>query len=332
MRQAESDGALSGHGGRVDVARALYPGAAQPWIDLSTGINPVPWRPDPDLRIDVGPLPSGTALRDLEAAAARRFGVGPERIAALPGSEIGLRLLRFAGLPEPLLRVGPGYATHGAVASAMLSHDALDRYGGGTILLANPNNPDGRRLSPEHLADLAARQARSGGWLVVDEAFADTDPATSVLPLLDDTDPVIVLRSFGKFFGLAGLRLGFAVAPGGVIARFRSLLGDWPVSTHAIAYGTAAYRDDAWISRARIALADRAAGLDRLLERHGLLATGACPLFRLVDHPQALAIFERLAQAGILVRAFDYAPSWLRFGLPADDAAFDRLDRALAGG
>lgn len=107
------------------------------------------------------------------------------------------------------------------------------------------------------------------------------------------------MRSFGKFFGLAGVRLGFVIAAPAILSRLRDLLGDWPVSTHAIAWGSAAYADRQWIATTRIALVERAAALDAVLARHGLIAQGACSLFRMVETPEAPVIFARLAAVGI---------------------------------
>ena len=325
---------LSRHGGRIDDAMRLFPDAPRPWLDLSTGINPEPWRPPEPLPFDPGRLPAQSALRDLEAAAAAYFGVSPERVAAVPGSEIALRLLPRLGAPVPNASPLPGYPTHAEVARERLDLSIIEATTGqaGTILLANPNNPDGRQIAPERLLLLAQRQAASGGWLAVDEAFLDATPAMSLLPHLRGDEPVIVFRSFGKFFGLAGIRLGFVAGPSEVIGRLRALLGDWPVSAQAIAIGCAAYRDVAWIETTRDQLASRAARLDRHLARNGLTPFGACPLFRLVETPESSVIFERLARAGILVRPFRDQPNWLRFGVPAKEDDLARLDRALAGG
>jgi len=142
----------------------------------------------------------------------------------------------------------------------------------------------------------------------------------------------MVFRSFGKFFGLAGVRLGFVLAPRPILARYRALLGDWPIDATALAIGTLAYQDRAWIEATRTSLAARASTFDGLLEAHGLMPEGKSPLFRLVSHPDAAAFFARMARAHVLVRPFDYAPHWLRFGVPADTAALDRVDRALRHG
>ncbi|WP_367113501.1 aminotransferase class I/II-fold pyridoxal phosphate-dependent enzyme [uncultured Sphingomonas sp.] len=331
MTQAEM-GALTHHGGRIDAARTLFPDAPTPWLDLSTGINPVPWTPPQGLAVDAAPLPDRTALASLEALAAAHFGVAAERVAAVPGSEMALRLLPQLGVPQPIVAVRPSYGTHGAVASSRVDQSGLDDWAGqaGSLLIANPNNPDGVHRSPEQLARLAAVQAKAGGWLILDEAFADA--MSELGPGFGGGERVVVLRSFGKFFGLAGVRLGFVIAAPDILARLRDLLGDWPVSAHAIAWGRAAYADRAWIAATRTALVERAAALDALLAQHGLNAQGACPLFRMVETPAAPAIFWRLAAAGILVRPFADAPERLRFGVPAAAAELERLDEALRHG
>jgi hypothetical protein len=175
-------------------------------------------------------------------------------------------------------------------------------------LLANPNNPDGRIVARDDLRDWHDRLMRRDGWLVVDEAFADAAPQFSVSSKVGQWPRLITLRSFGKFFGLAGLRLGFVLAPPEVTAMLRAILGDWPLSAGAIAMGRAAYQDAAWIAQARRDLAQRATQMDRLLAGHGLKTRGACPHFRLIEDDAAQTLFNTLAQAHILSRPFDYAP------------------------
>ncbi|MGE8134074.1 threonine-phosphate decarboxylase [Novosphingobium subterraneum] len=323
------------HGGRLSDAQRAFPGAPMPWLDLSTGINPEPWRGFGELEFDWQRLPDEVALHALETAAATCFGARSQQVLALPGTEFGLRGLASLGLPAPFRHVWPGYRTHAealpeseAIPFEAVMMKAAQR---GTIVLANPSNPDGRLVTPADLLDLARRLAKAGGWLVVDEAFVDAHADHSIVPLLDGSEPVIVTRSFGKFFGLAGVRLGFAVGPAETIARWRSALGSWPLSAAAIAIGTAAYADTGWIAATRSTLFERAGAMDGVLRRHGLEPTGACPQFRLVEC-DAAQCFERLAGAGILTRPFDYEPRWLRLGVPAAADELDRLDRALGHG
>ncbi|MCJ8159665.1 aminotransferase class I/II-fold pyridoxal phosphate-dependent enzyme [Sphingomonas sp. LaA6.9] len=329
--------AWSTHGGRLAEAAIAFPDAPLPWIDLSTGINPHAWDASRAGPIDWRALPGESALNELEAAAAAHFGIMPDHVCAVPGSEMGLRLLASAGLPAPIRHVAPGYATHGALAAGgAITAAALleEARRGGTILLANPNNPDGRLWDTATLIEAASRLAAASGVLIIDEAFADVDPSIGVWPSLPTAlhRHVIVMRSFGKFFGLAGLRLGFVCAVPDRLSVVRETLGSWPVSAGAIAIGTAAYRDHAWIAAMRARLEAEAHSLDVLLRAHDLEVHGACPLFRLVETPDAHLLFTRLARQGILTRPFDHASGWLRIGLPSDAVARARLDHALRHG
>jgi len=321
------------HGGQLADAAVAFPDAPAPWLDLSTGINPEPWTGTARLAIDWQSLPDAAAIRALEAAAARHFGAGASDVLALPGTEFGLRGLRGLPLPAPFRHVAPGYGTHGealpdsrAITADRLAEEAAL---GGTILCANPANPDGRLIAVERLLLIAATLRRSGGWLVIDEAFVDAHCDASILPRLSGSEPIIVMRSFGKFFGLAGVRLGFAVAPPAIITAWRAAIGSWPVSAAAIAIGAAAYADADWIAATRARLRARADAMDAVLRRHGLEPQGASPLFRLVEC-DAAGLFARLARQGILTRPFAYAPRWLRLGVPSCAADLDRLDRALS--
>jgi len=318
------------HGGSLAEARATFGEGNAPWLDLSTGINPHGW-PAETVGIDWRRLPEAGALVALETAAADYLGVAPEHVAAVPGSEIGLRLLGTL-LEGAARHIPPSYRTHAEAfpGSTPLAADALARVTDGVVVLANPNNPDGRIFGARELR--AAHERLRSGWLIVDEAFADADPTGSVAAQVRDDARLIVLRSFGKFFGLAGVRLGFVVAPRPIVARLRAVLGAWPVSAAAIAIGTAAYRDAAWIAAMRVRLAVEAASLDAVLVRCGLSPVGACPLFRLVAVEDAEATFTHLARRAILTRPFEGDRHHLRIGLPVDAAALARLERALADG
>ena len=319
------------HGGCLAQARATFGEGPEPWIDLSTGINPLPWPGAGALEPDWHSLPDPQALAALEAIAARHFCVDPALCCAVPGSEMALRLLGTV-TGQTGAHLAPAYRTHAVACPEAIDLVARPPSEARLLLLANPNNPDGRIVPAARLEQWLHWQERSGGWLVVDEAFADAAPQASIAPLVQEHRRLIVLRSFGKFFGLAGVRLGFVLAPPPIIAAYRQVLGDWPLSVAALAIGAGAYADEAWIAATRLALPARAAALDAMLRDHGFRAWGACPLFRLIETDDAGALFERLARRAILTRPFAYHSRWLRLGLSADERAMARLDRALADG
>jgi len=324
-----------GHGGGLADACAAFGGSPGDWVDLSTGINPHAWSGASDAAIDWRRLPDPAAIGELESVAADYFGVPPANICAVPGTELALRMLRDIVSADGVHRT-PCYGTHAVTIAG--SRPVADRdlpeaaRQGRTILFANPGNPDGRLLDHAMLHHLAATTDASGGWLVVDEAFADAAPTVSIAPATGRYSRLIVLRSFGKFFGLAGVRLGFIVAQPLVLDRFRLRLGSWPVSTAAIQIGREAYRDSAWSTAMRARLQPEADALDTILQRHGFTPRGACPLFRLIETNAAASLFERLARRLILTRPFDYEPCWLRIGLPGSAEALERLDDALSNG
>ena len=314
------------HGGRLSQARTRYPGAPEPFLDLSTGINPdaypfTPPPPDAWRR-----LPEPEAIQALEAAAARAYGVpSPAMAVAGPGSQALIQLLPRL-LPFPAIAIpAPTYAEHAAAwrAAGAEVHDAPPEACRAAVV-CNPNNPTGRRHDPATLAGLATRLET----LVVDEAFADFEPGLSLAPRLP-IPGLVLLRSFGKPYGLAGLRLGFALAEPRLAARIRQALGPWPVSGPAALIGAEALNDAAWRSRAAAQAQAAAARLDALLRSAGLMPLGGAALFRLAAVPDAAALARRLAKAGILVRAFEQQPAWLRFGLPPDEQAWTRLGEAL---
>ena len=205
-----------------------------------------------------------------------------------------------------------------------------DVAGADLAVVVNPNNPDGCILARADLLACAAELRSRGGVLVVDEAFMDVGPADTSLCGDVGLGNIVVLRSFGKFFGLAGLRLGFALAAPGLAARLRASLGPWAVSGAAIAVGEPALEDRAWTQATRALLAREAQRLDELLTGVGLNVCGGTSLFRLVRTTAASELFHHLGRAGILVRRFDEQPAWLRLGLPAGEDAWRRLRTALA--
>jgi cobalamin biosynthesis protein CobC len=327
-------GTLIYHGGALEVARRLAPAAPEPWIDLSTGINPHAY-PLPDLRLEAwSRLPEGGALAKLEAAAALRYSMVAENVVAGPGSQALIQALSGIlphGAVGALAPTYGGFAAAFATAGARVVEakrlddmEALD-----VAIVVNPNNPDGRIISRPALLDLHARLARRGGVLIVDEAFADFDGESlaSMLP----ANGAVVLRSFGKAYGLAGLRLGFALASPDIVLSLRAALGSWPVSGPAIAIGAHALADSDWLEAMRSQLGDDVARLDALLHGAGWRIVGGTRLFRLAAHADARTAFDRLLVAGILTRPFADMSNWLRFGIPGDENAWKRLATALQG-
>lgn len=335
---AAADSLLRQHGGRLNHARTLHPGAPEPWIDLSTGINPTPYPVAPAGESARMRLPDPEQLKALEAIAGKSFGVmDPARIVATAGSESALRAMPYLLRSSVAIISGPTYSSHADAwirAGARVSDDMLDASTvppGSAVTLVNPNNPDGRVTARAHVLELHDRLADRDSFLVVDEAFADVEPECSVADVAG-TSPyprLVVLRSFGKFYGLAGVRLGFVIAASAIVDRVRDLIGDWPLSGDAIHAGLAAYADVAWADRMRVHLKVTAQRLDDLLTRSGLEIVGGTSLFRLARSASAERCLARLLQAGILVRPFDHDASLLRFGLPHGEEAWDRLRNAL---
>lgn len=326
------------HGGDLCAARRLFPDAPEPFVDLSTGINPYSYKVQAVSPLLFERLPQPDALDRLLAAAAEVYGApSPACVVAAPGTQILLPLvaaLKSAGRAAVL---GPTYAEH-AQAAALCGHRIAEAQSMRALadadlaILVNPNNPDGRIAATADLLALAdALQSRTG-ILVVDEAFMDVGPPAASLASKVERDGIVVLRSFGKFFGLAGLRLGFAIAAPDIAARLRASLGPWAVSGPAITIGATALADRSWIEATRRKLAQAAQRLDMLLADAGLDVVGGTSLFRLAQTPAAATQYEALGRAGILVRRFAEHPTWLRFGLPGDEPAWERLEKALTGG
>ena len=321
------------HGGALDTAMARHGGTRADWLDLSTGINPVPW-PVPELPPEAWTrLPDRALLRDCLAAARTCYRVPDHAaIVAAPGTQAILQWLPhlFPGRDASVVEPAYGeYAETFRLAGRAVTGIASLRSESGeaTVVIAgHPNNPDGRLVAA---ADLQAVLAL-GGTAVIDEAFGDVAPEASLVPLAG-VPGLVILKSFGKFFGLAGLRLGFAIGAPETMDRLQALLGPWAVSGPALEVGGRALGDAAWIAATRLRLAADRSRLEALLAAQGFSAVGGTDLFVTVRHERAGAIREELAARHILVRGFSHSPDWLRFGLPADEGQFARLGDALAG-
>jgi len=322
------------HGGKLDAARRLFPDAPEPWIDLSTGINPIPYQIGEIPTEAWTRLPQADDLAALENAARGAYGPGPGAdVIAAPGTQA---IIQWLPRIFPVRRVGILGHTYGehaecwraAGAEVVAAHSLADFAGCDAGVVVNPNNPDGRLIDPAELARAAQTLAAQGGLLVVDEAFMDVmPPGMSLIP--DLPAGAIVMRSFGKAYGLAGLRLGFAVATGSLGEGLRAAMGPWAVSGPAIEIGRRALVDRDWLTAATARLGDESRQLDHLLTEAGFTLVGGTPLFRLAECGDAAMWFRKLGRAGILTRPFPTKPSVLRFGIPSDRRGWARLETAL---
>ncbi len=327
------------HGGGLDAAIARYGGARADWVDLSTGINPVPY-PVGDIAMDAWTaLPDRTA-QDRLIAAARRFWNVPDgaSVVAAPGASALIarmpELTDYSGAYIP----GPTYNEHAAAFAAALKLDGTEDPDAPTHVYVHPNNPTGQFWDATIFGDQPLT--------IVDESFCDVSPDASHIARA--TDPgVVVLKSFGKFWGLAGLRLGFAIAAPATLApvdvlelgdgtsevipraSMEDILGPWAVSGPALEIAARALEDDDWADATRARLSEDADRLDGLMTRAGATVVGGTTLFRLYDVGDAGAWQDRLAKGHVWSRIFPYSGSWLRLGLPAPDQ-WEQLEAALA--
>jgi len=319
------------HGGRLRNAALQYGIAEADWLDLSSGLAPWPF--------DVPTIPLRAWARlpetddGLEHSACDYYGAA--QVLPVAGSQMAIQLLPRLRRAGKVGVLSPCYAEHaeawrraGYIVREVLEAevdfflDSLD-----VLVVVNPNNPTGLSLTPERLLDWHARLAQRGGWLVVDEAFMDVTPHLS---LADQTHQVglIVLRSFGKFFGLAGVRLGFVLAERRLLKLLAEQVGPWVVSGPTRVLGQACLLDTAAQVRQRQRCEASSQRLALILERYGFKPQGGCGLFQWLVTDQAQELHDFMARRGILLRLFVHNSS-LRFGLPADDAEFLRLEQAL---
>lgn len=342
------------HGGAIDVAARKYGIAAADWLDLSTGINP---RAYPVPEIDLchwQRLPLSSELGQLkETAAAYYHAPDASNLVCTPGTQALIQTIPFWLRDiNPVAKVhimGPTYGEHkrcwqragndcNIIETAPderfgKAHDILTSAASDTVfILVNPNNPDGKLLSPAEILELGKLAAERDCWMIVDEAFMDCTPDQSACPLIDEMPRTIILRSFGKFFGLAGARLGCAVMAPDLAKNLEQRIGPWAVPGPTIAIGIDAFSNTDWQSQTRARLHADGLRLDDMIARHtNLKPSGATDLFRYYDGAECAELADHLGKAGILVRLFDHDTNKVRFGLPDGDQNWDRLETALSG-
>lgn len=320
------------HGGDPAAAERIFPDGPRPWIDLSTGVSPFAY-PLPDIRDEAWRrLPHPEARERLLIAAAVAYGA--EVVAGSGTHGLMNEIVRLLPPTEAAI-VSPTYAEH-ARSCKLAGHRVREVADPASVpesarlvIVVNPNNPTGQIFGRSGMLELAERVSAAKGLLIVDEAFMDSiEPDQSLCGLVAER-PLVVLRSFGKFYGLPGLRLGFAVADRSIASRLASAMGPWPVSGAAIEIGAAALGDRRWQDSQRKRLASAASRLDGLLRDAGFAAEGASPLFRIVASEKSTALFNRLGGAGIWTRRFSNDPNLLRLGLPGSDHEWSRVQAAL---
>ncbi len=324
------------HGGRLRAAAARFSAPGRrlaDWLDLSTGINPQGYRV---------PILDAACWRclpddddDLAAVAAAYY--GNPNLLPVPGSQAAIQLLPALFRPLAVSCLTPIYEEHPQAWQRAghqvrrLSRATLARALAAAtpvIVVGHPNNPDARRYAAGDLIEVAAQLRRRGGWLIVDEAFGDCEPDNCVTPAAGALAPnLISLRSLGKFFGLAGARVGFVFGAPDKLERLRDALGPWPLSGPSRVVASRALADAAWQERTRGQLALASARLQSLLAAYGELSPG--PLFVSLSTPRSLALYQHLAEQAILTRHFP-ADDLLRFGLPGSEVDWQRLAAALA--
>lgn len=315
------------HGGKLAAAAREHGIPLDKWVDLSTGIHPVGY--------PVPPIPPGCWLRlpededGLLPAAADYYGT--TQLLPCAGSQAAIQALPLLRAPSRVGVLSPTYAEH-AHAWRQAGHAVETRadYEAGNLdvlVLANPNNPTGRQIPAATLLEWHAELASRGGWLVVDEAFMDATPEFS-LSAHAGLPGLIILRSLGKFFGLAGIRAGFVLSWPELLAALQEKLGPWSVAHPTRWVTQQALANHAWQAEQRIWLAQHSLQLAELLTRHDLAPNGGTALFQWVKTPDAEKIHHQLARLGILTRLFTETSS-LRFGLPPDERAWAKLDYLL---
>ena len=305
------------HGGGVDAAVARWGGTRAEWLDLSTGINPVPYPLPEFTAADWNDLPDRGA-QDALLRAARDFWQVPEGadILAAPGASALIARIP-ALMPAGTVDIPtPTYNEHAAAFAAQ--GWSIGEHMPNARVLVHPNNPTGKIWCAED-ADASL--------VVIDESFCDVCPNDSLVHLAEQPGR-IVLKSFGKFWGLAGMRLGFAIATPDTIAKLSALSGPWAVSGPALRTGAAALLDHDWAEDTRMRLSQDSDRLDALMTGKGARVVGGTTLFRLYDVPDAAKWQAQLAEQHIWTRIFPYSETFLRLGLPAPDR-WGQLENAL---
>ena len=335
------------HGGNLRDAITHFGRPLAEWLDLSTGLNPHFYPVSPTLLTANAwhRLPE----KSLALSQAAQAFYGAPAMLAVAGTQAAIQALPYLRPASKVVISAPSYAEHAHQWRQAHSQNGYDEYhrhevrelaydqlaaaicDADVVVVCNPNNPTGATIAPDILLGWAAQLACRGGWLIVDEAFADTTPAVSIAAFTDRPG-LIVLRSVGKFFGLAGLRLGFVAAQTNLLRGLEYHLGPWTISGASQEIACSAFNDRHWHSATRILLAEQGERLRRLLQSHHINSSGT-DLFQWCSEKNlgcdAELFWLHMAEQGVWLRLFRTAARGVRFGLPPDEAGWQRLEQAL---
>lgn len=327
------------HGGNLDFARQEFPQVMVPWIDLSTGINPFPY---PIASFDLSlyhALPSSLHEERVREVAADHYGCLDSRYVALAsGTQILISLIPYWLPAREVCILCPTYSEYesswqqkGVVINKVSTMSqfmdcAWKREVVGVI--CNPNNPDGRFLDRVQMEAMIRIWDRGKNYLILDEAYMDF-VGPGMASSLPSFSRLVILRSLGKAYGLAGLRVGFLLAQPEIVQKVQKMLGSWPVSGPALQITLQALQDIQWLARVKRELWKQQDRLEQLCMRYSLHTVGKTALFRLIRHEQANALWRHLALQGIWVRRFEYDSTWLRLGMPSSEQDWQRLEKAF---
>lgn len=308
------------HGGGLDTAINRYGGQRDEWIDLSTGINPNPYRA-PNIPLYFWQtLPDKNAQNSL-ISAAKKFWNVPDRAGITSASGVS-SIIAMLPMISGGQNVSIEHPTYNEFAAAYHAHGKCVSKDASVQIVVHPNNPDGRLINRNEILD------RHQNLTIIDESFCDICPEKSLIDLTAN-EGFIVLKGMGKFWGLAGLRLGFAIGSGQLLRDLQSLLGPWNISGPAQFIGQQMLTDYDWANATRISLSAMVERMDKMLSKSHIKIAGGCDLFRLAHVMNATGLHTHLCKHKILTRVFPYSENWIRFGLPANDDQFRRLHHAL---
>ncbi|TDJ68075.1 MAG: threonine-phosphate decarboxylase [Proteobacteria bacterium] len=332
------------HGGNLRDAEKAFGIKPDDWLDLSTGINPNPW-PVPQVPIQVwSRLPNES---DGLCQAAKNY-YGCNSLLPIPGSQFAIQTLPMLFPATSKVAIPAiGYEEHraawhraGHTIFAYADHelDKLDEkiraHDLDFVVVINPNNPSCDVISRQKLKSWLLCLKDNGGYLIIDEAFIDGTPELSMTDALS-CENLIILRSLGKFFGLAGMRLGFVLAGADIRNQLGRYLGPWAVNTPARWIGERALSDKSWQHETRIGLPIESQRLfDYLRARFSIepITIKSTPLFVSVKLDKSIAneLYVSLARRGVLVRHIAAnGQDYIRVGLLKNRQQWARFDFAV---